>query len=588
MLALLGSLVAEAQVAWELRIHINSTDSALIQNLNYQPFFGSENERQTEMDNVLLGFYSQGFLTATYLNKQIEDSILTVTLALGQPYKWVHLDRGNIRPEVFADAGFREVNFLNKPFTEVGFTKLMDGLLSYYEDNGYPFAEINLDSITVKEEGISARFNVNKHRLITIDSIQIIGNSTLKRNFIYNYLDIHPGDMYSEAAIKKIDKRIRALPFIKLIVATRVFFYEKGARIILAIDDKKADQVDGIIGFAPNTNTSSAKERLLLTGELHLKLQNILGSGKAFELNWRSFLERSQELNTRLQWPYFMGTKAGLDLGFELLKFDTLYLNVNTDLGVQYLFNGTDNAKFYLNTLSTNLLSVDTTTIRNTRKLPSTSALRTNIYGVQINRQNLDYRFNPRSGYNLKLDVGIGKKRIRRDSKIAQVKFNEGNGNYTVYDSVELVSTQYRLGINFRYFFPVKLRSTFMAAVDGRHLVSNQIFFNELYRFGGLKTLRGFDEQSIFASSYTILTLEYRYLMGENSFFQVFWNGAYYEDRNEQQTSTVRDTPYGFGAGLNFETGSGIFTIAYALGTQKNNPIELRAAKVHFGIINYF
>lgn len=585
---MLGSLVSKAQVAWELRIHLSPEDSALINNFNYKPFFASENERQVEMNSVLHLFYSQGFLTASYTNRQVEDSILTVTLSPGQQYKWVHLDRGNIHQEVFADAGFREINFLNKPFNEAGFSKLMDGLLTYYENNGFPFAEINLDSITVKEDGIAARFKVDRHRMVTVDSIQIIGNSTLKRNFIYNYLDIHPDDLYDEAEIKKIDKRIRALPFIKLLAPTRVFFYEKGARIILAIDDKKADQVDGIIGFAPNTSTSAPSERLLLTGELHLKLQNILGSGKGFELNWRSFLQRSQELNTRLQWPYFAGTKAGLDLGFELLKFDTLYLNVNTDLGVQYLFNGTDYAKFYLNTLSTNLLSVDTVSIRNTKKLPTTSALRTNIYGLQINRQNLDYRFNPRSGYDLKVDIGIGKKRIRRDSKISQVKFNEGNGNYTVYDSVDLVSTQYRLGFNFRYFLPLKKRSTFMAGLDGKHLVSNQIFFNELYRFGGLKTLRGFDEQSIFASSYTILTLEYRYLMSENSFFQLFWNGAYYEDRNEQQATPVKDTPYGFGAGLNFETSSGIFTIAYALGTQKNNPIELRAAKVHFGIINYF
>lgn len=581
-------LGSEAQVSWELRIKLTTEDSAKVSSFNYQSVFISENERQTELDNILLRFYSQGFLTANYISKVEQDSILTATLSLGQPYNWVHMDRGNVPPEVFADAGFREVNFLNKPFTEEAFTKLMDGLLTYYENHGYPFAEINLDSITVKNEGIAARFNLNKHQQVVIDSFIIIGKSNLKRSYIYNYLDIKPGDLYNEADIRKIDKRLRALPFIKLIVPTRVFFYEKGARIILAIDDKKADQIDGIIGFAPNTASSSPNERLLLTGELHLKLQNILGSGKGFELNWRSFLERSQELNTRLQLPYFAGTKAGLDLGFELLKFDTLYLNVNTDLGVQYLFNGTDYAKFYLNTLTTSLLSVDTGVIRATERLPATSALRTNIYGIQLNRQNLDYRFNPRSGYDLSVDIGIGKKRIRRDPKIEQVKFNEGGTTYSVYDSVELVSTQYRLGVNFRYFLPIKQRSTFMTGIYGKHLVANQIFFNELYRFGGLKTLRGFDEQSIFASSFTILTLEYRYLMGENSFFQVFWNGAYYEDRNEQQTKTVTDTPYGFGAGLNFETSSGIFTIAYALGTQKNNPIELRAAKVHFGIINYF
>jgi len=98
--------------------------------------------------------------------------------------------------------------------------------------------------------------------------------------------------------------------------------------------------------------------------------------------------------------------------------------------------------------------------------------------------------------------------------------------------------------------------------------------------------LRGFDEESIYASSFSILTLEYRFILEQNSYLYVFGDGAWYE--NNEVSRYIQDTPFGFGAGISFETKAGIFSINYALGKQFSNPIELRSGKIHFGIVNYF
>ena len=50
----------------------------------------------------------------------------------------------------------------------------------------------------------------------------------------------------------------------------------------------------------------------------------------------------------------------------------------------------------------------------------------------------------------------------------------------------------------------------------------------------------------------------------------------------------LNDIPYGLGAGINFETKPGIFSISYALGSQQNNPLLFKTAKIHFGFINFF
>ena len=48
------------------------------------------------------------------------------------------------------------------------------------------------------------------------------------------------------------------------------------------------------------------------------------------------------------------------------------------------------------------------------------------------------------------------------------------------------------------------------------------------------------------------------------------------------------DFPVGIGAGLNFETGAGIFGISTAVGKTRDIPFNLRNAKIHFGFISVF
>lgn len=136
------------------------------------------------------------------------------------------------------------------------------------------------------------------------------------------------------------------------------------------------------------------------------------------------------------------------------------------------------------------------------------------------------------------------------------------------------------------FYFSLAKRIVLNAGSKGAYLQAPEIFTNELFRFGGLKTLRGFDEESIYASQYYIGKAEFRYLLEQNSFLFIFINGAWYE--NKSRDIYIHDTPAGVGAGITFQTRLGIFSLNYALGRQFGNPILFRSAKVHFGIVNYF
>nr|MBA2413124.1 BamA/TamA family outer membrane protein [Burkholderiaceae bacterium] len=140
----------------------------------------------------------------------------------------------------------------------------------------------------------------------------------------------------------------------------------------------------------------------------------------------------------------------------------------------------------------------------------------------------------------------------------------------------------------FDYYIPLFSRSVINLGASGGGLSgeSSVTFDNELFRIGGLKTLRGFDEESITASSYVIGKLEFRYLLEQNSNLFLFYNLAWYE--RYTQSGYIKDQPSGFGAGINFETKLGIFSFSYALGKEFDNPVRIKAAKIHFGLVNYF
>ena len=109
---------------------------------------------------------------------------------------------------------------------------------------------------------------------------------------------------------------------------------------------------------------------------------------------------------------------------------------------------------------------------------------------------------------------------------------------------------------------------------------------NTMYRLGGFKTLKGFDELSLIASSFALGYLEFRFFAAANSFFSLFANGGWTEQKTGD--NYYQDYPVGFGTGLNLQTQAGIFSINLALGALKENPALLRNAKIHVGYISNF
>nr|MDA3781481.1 hypothetical protein [Bacteroidales bacterium] len=203
------------------------------------------------------------------------------------------------------------------------------------------------------------------------------------------------------------------------------------------------------------------------------------------------------------------------------------------------------------------------------------------LYGLEYSYTNLDYIINPSSGLNLNLFGAFGKKKILKAQNIDSLFDNTAK------------TIQLKAGLNLKYYIPVYKNFVFLISTDLRFMSSldnklgnNLLFENELFRFGGAKSLRGFDEDAFFASFFVLNNLELRYRFERYSAFYIFVNGAYYNKHTINNNTS--DYPFGFGLGVDIEMRTGIFSLAYALGKQFDNPFQIKSAKIHFGYITRF
>jgi hemolysin activation/secretion protein len=113
--------------------------------------------------------------------------------------------------------------------------------------------------------------------------------------------------------------------------------------------------------------------------------------------------------------------------------------------------------------------------------------------------------------------------------------------------------------------------------------MDNVQFISEEFRVGGSQTIRGFDEESIYTSTHVLLSIEPRFVVDRSTQLYVFYDALWYKS-----IQVKYDTPWGIGFGTDFYTKAGVFYVSYALGSQNNQPLLLKNAKIHFGYRNRF
>ena len=585
LLLLLLPLSAFANDTLTLQLTIiDESQKNIVKQIDYETTHFQVPTLQKTLNNIVTDLQSQAYLTASIDSVSRKGNEFQAFLFVGEQYRWATLNTTNIDELLLAKIGFREKLYQEKVFDYQQVTELKNAILDYYENNGFPFASVKLSNIKIQKDKIEANLSLDKGPLILINSIELVEPiPNISIGYLENYLGIQAGDLYSERKIKAIRERLQELPFIKERQSVRVLFVGNSAKVYLFLDKQKASQFDFLIGFLPQNEETG---RLTLTGNVQLYFQNILGKGELIDIKWQQLRPLTPQLDLRLAYPYILNLPLGADVDFRLYRRDTTYIDINYNLGVQYLFEGGNSIKVFLDNFQTNLLTINRLQIINTRQLPRTLDVFNSTFGLEWQQQNLDYRFNPRKGLSLKLRGGAGIKRIEESNLIASL--SDSTFDYsTLYDNIQTRSVQLRLQGDVAYFIPFGSRGTVKIGVQtGGIVTQDSIYQSELYRIGGNQILRGFDEESIFSSLYAIGTIEGRLLTGQNAYLFSFIDFGYLQ--NQSIGRNITDFPFGFGLGLTLELGAGVLTFSVATGRQLKNPINFQATKIHVGFVSFF
>ncbi len=583
MVLLIGSLLT-MQLNAQLQLQIEPVEEKVdlsVLGIRLENNFKSRQSLFAYLEQLPVILQSKGYLSASIDSIAEKDTLIVAYLFLGKQYQWQEV---NIQPEdwlLLNTLGYNVNSFKNADAKTISSLPLT--IINHFQNNGYPFAKVKWDSIQIINEQVSGKLKIEKGPLYKMDSISMHGSARLSKNFLQQYFDLPADGIYRRDVLDNIDQKIVELQFIQQSQPWNVTMHPTGYTLNFYFDPKRNNQVDALIGFLPSNQQNGGK--LLLTVDANLLFRNAFGAGETIDFNWEQIQPRSPRLHLIFQQPYIFKSRFGLDLAFQLYKKDSSFLNIFGNVGLQYNINTNQSAKVILQTQRTNLLDVDTNIIRFNKQLPDIIDLNNLNIGLEYSYINTNYRFNPRSGTEFTFSTTAGKKTIRRNNAITNIK--DGSFNYnTLYDSLELDSYQLRLRMNAAKYFPIAKQAVLKTAFQAGLLQTPNYFRNEMFQVGGYRLLRGFDEESIFANRFAVATIEYRYLVGLNSFFFGFTDVGYTNYKSQQ--SSVSHTYFGIGAGMAFETKQGIFNISYAVGKRNDLRFDLRQSKIHFGYTSFF
>ncbi len=551
--------------SWVLTIHDHDSPEGM-KALDYEHNFKDSLNALREVHQYVLNLHELSYLEAATDSLIQKKGSVEAYIHIGPKHHWSLLQSGNVPDEYLYKSGYKQKFYSHTRFSYRELASLENRVIKYSENNGYPFARIGLDSIEIQQSHFKATLNYQPGPLIRFDTLGIVGTAKVKRKYLESYLGLIPGALYNQQKAQNLERQLKQVQYFKVTRPPEIFFSKGKAQPVLYIDIRKSNQLDGYVGFQPN---AKANGKLLITGEFNMDLKNLLQSGKELYVQWKRYDVQSQLLNTSYLHPRLFRSNVDLQLNFNLLKQDTSFLILDRKAALLLSINAASKFRFFTGLKSNAALGTtqkaDTAGVNRDFKYLN--------YGVGYTYNNLDDIFYPMRGWDVDINGSIGNKKIL---------------NYTpaaTEASIPLSAMQWNFNIDIQKFLQIGKKATLLQHLQGGMVQSQNLVLSDLYRIGGLNTLRGFNENNYYASNYAVYTLEYRYFTDEASYVLLFVNQGYLDN---SISNNYTDWPIGFGTGISFSTKAGIFQFIYALGNAKDQPISLNLSKIHFGLVSRF
>jgi len=525
--------------------------------------FASKAEGEKYVDSIQNSFQHEGYLGFFANEEKVAKDSLRVNLVLGEKFFWKSISQGNV-PWVFS----KDIDPVTQEYASA--LQWMGNVIAEAENNGFPFAQLKLDSIRRNSNELSAVFNYDSGPLILWDSVRVTGDTKTQERYVQNITGIRPGMPFSQKQLDAANKVLSRSPYFVQMQTPEVDFQIKKAQPTFTLRDRNANVLDGIIGLLPNANEPG---KMLFTGQLDIELYHLGGKGRDVAVHWQRLNVETQSLDISAKESFLFNSPLDVIAGLNLLKQDSTFLNRYLSLDFGYHLTKNSYLRFFTRRQSSNVLN--TTAYDEVTDLPDIADYRWNQYGIGWSLDRLDSPYFPKRGFLITSEFAIGNKRILENTGFPP----------EVYVNVDLNSPQYVGKVVLEKHIFISSNLGIWLRGSGGFIQNKNLLLNDLFRLGGLKSIRGFNENYFFARSYGYVNMEQRLFFGENSFLMVFADFGILE--NPYFTLAI-DKPISFGAGINLDTGSGVFRFIYGVGKSNLQPLQFSYSRIHFGYLARF
>ena len=527
----------------------SDSESRVIDSVGYKKTFSNFKSLQDEIMSLKEGLQKIGFIENDVLEtKKENDSTYHSKIRLGKKYHTIYIYyENNIVPEDFLkllpvdiEKEYFKTNIKNV-------ATVLSKINSYLVNNGYPFSSVKLNYLNNRHDSknLEAKLVTNTNTERTIDEVIVKGYENFPKSFLKHYLKIKPNTSLNINTLKEKAKILNSLPFTNLARDPEILFTKDSSTIYLYLEKRKSNTFDGFLGFGTNETTG----KLEFDGYLDFALTNNLNYGESINLIYKSDENEQKTFNVNIKAPYIFKSPLGIQVNLEIFKKDSTFTTVSQSGHLFYPINDQQ------------IISAGFTSIQSNNLLNSISNIEdynSIFYNFQyqiIKSQYTNLLFP--SNFNFDVKIGLGNRK------------NNGNRvNQALYE------------VNAYKIFNLNIKNNIFLRVKSQGVQSKNYFTNELLRFGGINSIRGFEENTLLATLYGFINLEYRYNLSPSIYIHTITDAAYLNN----SLDNLNEKLYGFGFGLGVLTKAGLLKLVFANGKTENQSLKFSNSKIHLSL----
>ena len=526
----------------------NPFEKTIIDSVGYKSIHKDLESLFEETKNLSSKLTQLGYIENEITKAQkSNDSTFNFSCALGEKVKNLYLyilPNSNLKLLGIIEA---KNDTLKIPYYSV--ETFLKQTLSKLENQGYPLSKVQLIDLDLNKGKINASLSIELNQKRILNDIVIKGYDQFSLGHKKNLLQRYINKSFNQEIVKNIQQDFEKLNFISLTKSPEILFTKDTTKIYVYIEKSKPNKFDGFVGFSNDKNNN-----LTFKGYLDLQLINSINSGESLSIYWKSDGENQKTFNIETEFPYVFKSRFGIKANLNIFKKDSLFQNTKTALDFGYFFN-------YSTRLYVGFQSTESSDIQNTNNGTISDYKNKFITAnfVFTRARNEDYLFPEKTKLIAKLGFGS------RNSNLSK--------NNQIYANLEW---SHILFLDSKNNIQIKSQNYF--------LQSNEYIVNELYRFGGIHSIRGFNENSLQGNVFSSILTEYRYVIAPNLYVHSITDYGYFKDTLSKEKNNL----LGFGFGFGLLTKNGFLNLIYANGSTKNQTIKLSNSLIHLSFRIYF